>query len=196
MNSLLGNIGSNDVEDCGDLTLLALEKFKDLVDPKRVGVHGGSHGGFMTGWLIGHPKYKDLWAAAALWNPVLNMAYMISQADIPDWIYACCHKKELKFAELSAADSASFFDKSPMSVVKNVKTPSLLIIGDKDLRVPPAQAYYYYHALQEQGVESKLYNYPDSGHALLPTEHGIDATLNISLWMDKYLMEPFEEKKQ
>ena len=93
---------------------------------------------------------------------------------------------------MTAEQNQVFFDKSPISVVRNVKTPALLLIGDKDLRVPPAQAYYYYHALQELGVETRLYNYPESGHALLPTEHTADATLNISLWFDKYLMEPYD----
>lgn len=90
LNSLLGHIGDRDVKDCGDLTKLALDKFKDHVDPVRVGVFGASHGGFMTGWLIGHPDYKDLYTAAVLWNPVLNMSYMVASTDIPDWIYSCC----------------------------------------------------------------------------------------------------------
>ena len=89
MDSLLGHIGSRDVEDCGDLTRKAMETHKE-VDPKRVVVEGGSHGGFMTGWLIGHPQYKDIWAAAGLWNAVLDMSYMVQVTDIPDWIFSCC----------------------------------------------------------------------------------------------------------
>ena len=173
---------------------MALDKFKDVVDPKRVGVYGGSHGGFLTGWLIGHSDYKHLWSAAILWNPVLNMAYMLNMTDIPDWIYACCFKKELSFTDLNPEQNAALFSKSPMSVVKNVTTPSLLLIGEKDARVPPHAAYYYHHALQEMGIETRLYNYPESGHALLPTEHTVDATLNIAIWFDKYLIEPFESK--
>jgi len=66
------------------------------------------------------------------------------------------------------------------------------LIGDKDLRVPPHQAYFYQAALMQKGVETRLYNYPGSGHALLPVEHGYDASFNISTWMDRFLMEPFE----
>jgi len=69
----------------------------------------------------------------------------------------------------------------------------MFLIGDADLRVPPHQSYYYFNQLKARGVDCKLYNYPGSGHALLPTEHGIDANMNISLWMDKYLMEPYAE---
>ena len=51
----------------------------------------------MTGWLIGHPEYNHLIKAAVLWNPVINMSYMISSTDIPDWIYACCLNRELSY---------------------------------------------------------------------------------------------------
>ncbi len=56
---------------------------------------GRSHGGFVTGWLIGHPEFKDLWNSACLWNAVLDMTYMLTITDIPDWIYAGGQNKEL-----------------------------------------------------------------------------------------------------
>lgn len=124
------------------------------------------------------------------------MSYMLASTDITDWNFACCLNKDLTFANMTSDDNTAFFNKSPVSVVKNVTTPSLLLIGDKDLRVPPAAAYHYYHALQEQGVDTKLVNYPESGHALLPTEHTIDATMQIALWLDKYLMQPFEQPEE
>ena len=49
--------------------------------------------------------------------------------------------------------------------------------------------------MRQRGVETRIYNYPGSGHALLPVEHGCDATFNISFWMDKYLVAPFEEQE-
>ena len=116
LDSLLGHIGERDVEDCGNLTKKAIEKFSNIVDPARVCVEGGSHGGFLAGWLIGHPKYKDLWAAASLWNPVLDMSYMIASTDIPDWVFACCQNKEMKkLGDYNAADNNDFFMKSPIS---------------------------------------------------------------------------------
>ena len=190
MDSLLGHIGKRDVEDCGNLTKMAIEQFGDVVDPKRVCVEGGSHGGFLTGWLIGHPEFKDLWAAAALWNPVLDMSYMITASDIPDWIYACCQQKELSFANYTLDNNRAFFLKSPISQVQNVHTPSLFLVGSGDKRVPPHQSYFYYNALKDMAINCKLYDYPESGHSLLKSpEHSHDAYLNISLWMDKYVME-------
>jgi hypothetical protein len=50
----------------------------------------------MTGWLIGHPDFKNMWSCAALWNAVLDMTYMVSSTDIPDWIFACCQNKQLE----------------------------------------------------------------------------------------------------
>ena len=197
MDSLLGHIGSRDVEDCGNLTKAAIEQFSDIVDPKRVCVEGGSHGGFLTGWLIGHPEFKDLWAAAGLWNAVLDMTYMVAATDIPDWIYACSQNKELEsFGEYTVDDSRDFFLKSPISQVKNVRTPSLFLVGNGDKRVPPHQSYFYYNCLKSMGVDCKLYDYPDSGHALMQSpEHFNDAYLNITLWMDKYAMEPYRPKQ-
>ena len=57
--------------------------------------------------------------------------------------------------------------------------------------MPPHQAYFYEAALKQRGVETKIYNYPGSGHSLLPVEHGMDADYNISAWMDKFLIAPF-----
>ena len=109
-----------------------------MVDPKRICVEGGSHGGFLAGWLIGHPKFKEIWSAAALWNAVLDMSYMITSSDIPDWIYTCCLNKDLaNFANYSSVDNHNFFLKSPISQIQNVRTPSLFLVGSGDKRVPP-----------------------------------------------------------
>lgn len=75
MNELLGSIGDVDVHDCGDLVKEALSKYSDIIDPKRVAVYGGSHGGFLTSWLIGHPEYKDLFSTGIIWNGVINLPY-------------------------------------------------------------------------------------------------------------------------
>eukprot|EP00347_Sterkiella_histriomuscorum_P007160 403350033 len=195
LNSLLGHIGERDIEDQGNLTKMALEKFADKIDLDRVGVYGGSHGGFSTGWQIGHPEFKHLYKAAVLWNPVLNMSYMYAATDIPDWIYACCLNKDLSY-QVTAEDNTVFFNRSPVSVAKNVTTPSLILIGQQDKRVPPHQGYHYYHTLKQQGVKTKIYNYPEDGHAIGSTEPGLDATMNISLWFDEIFQENLQKKAE
>ena len=109
MNTLIGTIGVNDVEDCGNLTKKALEQFSEVVDPEKLGVFGGSHGGFLSGHMIGHPVYKDMWKAASMRNPVLDMTYMVNSTDIPDWIYACCGSEVMDFAALSVEHKINFF---------------------------------------------------------------------------------------
>ena len=134
-----------------------------------------------------------MWKAAVLWNAVLDMNYMVASTDIPDWILACTKNEEINFANLTGQDRLLFHERSPICNVKNVKTPSMFLVGDADLRVPPHQSYYFHSALKQMGVESQLHNYPGSGHALLTPEHGFDAATNIMLWFDKYLLEPYEE---
>ena len=147
LNSLLGNIGINDVEDCGKLTKMVLEKYPDLIDERKIGVTGGSHGGFLSGHLIGSIAFRDLYGAASVRNPVFDMNYMLASTDIPDWIYACSKNEEINFAKPTAEDKALLYERSPISTVANVKTPLMLLIGDSDLRVPPHQSYYYHTAL-------------------------------------------------
>jgi len=89
ISSLLGNIGINDVDDVANLTLKCLNLYPEIVDQSRVGITGGSHGGYLTGWMIGHPKYNQIWKAAAARNPVFNLNYMLAATEIPDWIFAC-----------------------------------------------------------------------------------------------------------
>mmetsp|Transcript_33620 Transcript_33620/g.51823 ORF Transcript_33620/g.51823 Transcript_33620/m.51823 type:complete len:134 (+) Transcript_33620:2057-2458(+) len=128
------------------------------------------------------------------------MAYMVTSTDIPDWIYACCKKEELeKFEEYNMADTRVFFEKSPISQIKNVVTPTLLVVGNMDKRVPPHQSYFYYNCLKSKGVATKLYNYP-AGHGLQQSEEALnDAYINISLWLDEHANKKVrvdEEKKE
>ena len=151
MNALVGTIGDADVSDCANLTKEALKKYPQIVDPKRVGTFGGSHGGFLTGWLIGHSEFRSLYKAGCLWNPVVNMSFMTQSTDIPDWITACCEGKEFEYG-YSAEANDLYFKKSPFSVVGNVECPTLLVVGTKDFRVPPQQSYLYYNTLRSRFI--------------------------------------------
>ena len=119
------------------MTKKALELFPDVIDPEKLGVFGGSHGGFLTGHLIGHHEFKNMWKAASLRNPVLDMTYMLNSTDRPDRIFACCGKDEYDFATLTVEKKLNFFNRSPMAHVREVITPAQFLIGDADLRVPP-----------------------------------------------------------
>ena len=75
----------------------ALDEFKDRIDSTRVAVYGGSHGGFLTAWLLGHPEYRHMFKTGIVLNGVINMAAMVSLTDIPDWVYAECLSKSLEW---------------------------------------------------------------------------------------------------
>ena len=154
MNALLGNIGDADVSDCVNLTTEALKKYPKIVDPERVGSYGGSHGGFLTGWLIGHPEFRSLYNVGCLWNAVTNIGFQAQATDIPDWNAACCEGKEYEYG-YSAEANDLYFKKSPFSVVKNVECPTLMVVGTKDFRVVPQQSYLYYNTLK-----SRLFLFP------------------------------------
>lgn len=89
----------------------------------------------MTGWVCGHPVYKDIWKSGITWNGVMNMCEMHDSTDIPDWLFACTKGAKVDWP-LTAEDNALFYQRSPISVARNVKVPMLHIIGAKDARVP------------------------------------------------------------
>jgi acylaminoacyl-peptidase len=186
LDALLGNIGRADVEDCGELVKMALAQSEGVLDPQRIACYGGSHGGFLTGWMIGG-QYRQLFKCGVLWNAVLNMSYMAASTDIPDWIAACNQNKPLDYA-YGAEDNALFFDRSPFSVINNVQCPTVLIVGEADKRVPPQQSYAYYNALKSRGVDVTMFTYAGEGHAVsINTEKSVDANLHVFFAVDKHI---------
>ncbi|VAH08981.1 unnamed protein product [Triticum turgidum subsp. durum] len=165
LQSLPGNIGSQDVNDV--LTALDFVKKRGLIDASRVAVVGGSHGGFLTTHLIG--QAPETFVAAAARNPVCNLQLMVGTTDIPDWCFLEVYGKEGKncFTESPLADSLTkFYQKSPISHISKVKTPTLFLLGAKDLRVPVSNGLQYARALKERGVDTKIIVFPEDIHGL------------------------------
>jgi len=187
LRSLIGLFGQNDVQDCGELIKAALAE-NDHLDANRVGIFGASHGGFLTAWLVGDPRFKDLFKCAALWNPVINMSAMISLTDIPEWCLVAIRDGK-EGSRWSREDNDLLFKNSPFSVVENVTAPCLVVLGQNDRRVPPSQGMSFFNALKARNVETKLYNFPDSGHAIKPIEQNVHATIAVFIWIDNFLKE-------
>lgn len=189
LESLTGNIGSQDVKDVLHLTNHVLQKYQNTIDPSRVGVCGGSHGGFLAGHLIG--QYSKLFKVAAMRNPVTNIPTMTTATDIPDW----CYVEALgigkydwtKFRGIQEHELSTLYRKSPIAHIEHVKAPTLVAIGLSDKRVPPSQGIEYYHTLRSRGIPTKLLLYDDDDHAIDKVQSEADHWINIKRWFDKFL---------
>ena len=106
------------------------------IDEKRIGICGGSHGGFLTGHCTG--QYPAYFQAAVMRNPVTNIASMVTATDIPDWCYGEVFGRYdyTSFRAPTGNELQEMHKMSPVSYISNVKTPTLIALGLKDLRVP------------------------------------------------------------
>ncbi|XP_026449238.1 acylamino-acid-releasing enzyme 1-like isoform X1 [Papaver somniferum] len=186
LQSILGNVGSQDVYD----VLAALDHVIEmgLADPSKVAVFGGSHGGFLTTHLIG--QAPDRFVAAAARNPVCNLALMVGTTDIPDWCYVLAYggsEGKDYFTEAPSLDHLYvMYNKSPISHLAKVKTPTLFLLGAQDLRVPVSNGLQYARALKENGVEVKVIVFPKDTHGIDRPQSDFESFLNIGVWFNKH----------
>ncbi|KNC83964.1 hypothetical protein SARC_03785 [Sphaeroforma arctica JP610] len=155
-----------------------LAEFPDI-DREAIVYCGGSHGGFLGAHLIA--KYPDVYKAAVLRNPVTNLVEEVSTADIPDWVYA---EAGLPYrSTLRKEDLDKLYALSPISNdLSKIKTPTLLLLGAKDRRVPPSQGLQFYRGLQAAGVKSKVYWFPTQSHPIDDPGCNADCWINSALW--------------
>ncbi|XP_059446033.1 acylamino-acid-releasing enzyme isoform X2 [Corylus avellana] len=185
LQSLPGKVGSQDVNDV--LTAIDHVIDKGLASPSKITVLGGSHGGFLTTHLIG--QAPDKFVAAAVRNPVCNIALMVGTTDIPDWCYveAFGIKGKYSFTEAPPAEQLTLFhSKSPISHLSKVKTPILFLLGAQDLRVPVSNGLQYARALKEKGGVVKVIVFPNDAHGIERPQSDFESFLNIGVWFRKY----------
>jgi acylaminoacyl-peptidase len=187
VESLLARIGHVDVEDVMACTHRVVDEYSDRIDATRIGICGGSHGGFLTAHCTG--QYPDYFRAAVMRNPVTNIATMVTATDIADWCYAesLGSYDFTKFRGPTQEQLQTMYEKSPIIHVDKVKTPTLLALGMVDLRVPPSQGKEWYHTLRSAGVDTKLLVYPKDCHALDRVTTEADHWIHIKQWFDKYM---------
>jgi dipeptidyl aminopeptidase/acylaminoacyl peptidase len=148
-----------------------------IADPARLGVTGGSYGGFMTAWLI---TQTDLFAAAVSQYPVTDWSIQHGAASIPDWDEQWLDGKPY-------ATDGQYRSRSPITYADKVVTPTLFIAGALDGCVPPAQALAMHRALVSYGVASDCVTYPQEGHGARDLSAVIDVAARIVDWYDEYL---------
>lgn len=149
-----------------------------FVDPKQLYVTGGSAGGIMTAWMIGK---NDRFRAAAVVKPVMNWYSKTLNAD--NW-FRYYHSRIPGTPWTNPEDYMRF---SPISLVGNVSTPTLVMVGLSDLRTPPSQAKQLYHALKYRRVPTTLVELPGASHfiAKRPSQL-IDKISAILAWFERY----------
>ncbi|HZS07110.1 MAG TPA: S9 family peptidase [Blastocatellia bacterium] len=154
----------------------ALAKFPFL-DKDRMGVMGGSYGGYMTNWIVTQTdRFKAAVASASLSN-------LIS-------FYSTSLYQDLIHAEFNSYPWDNFdllWERSPLRHIKKVKTPLLLIHGEQDNDVHITQAEEMYTALRMRGVETALVRYPREGHGLREPRHREDSLNRTLEWFDRHL---------
>lgn len=189
LESLPGHVGTQDVADVLAATKTALALEPEALDAARVGVVGGSHGGFLGAHLTA--QHPDVFKVTALRNPVTNIASMVTISDIPDWCYVeaiGCGKYDWDvFRPPTAEELKIMWKASPVAHIDGVVAPTLVALGAKDRRVPQSQGLEWFHSLKSKGVETKLLIYPEDVHAIDKPASEADQWLNIVGWFKKHL---------
>jgi acylaminoacyl-peptidase len=151
---------------------------KGYIDPDELYVTGGSGGGVLTCWMIGRtPRFR----AAVTVYPVINWYSFVLTSDIGAWA------SKYWFPGLPWDHVEHYEKRSLLSVVKNVKTPTMVLTGEADWRTPMSDSEQYYQALKILGVESVLVRVPDEPHgiAVRPSHH-LSKILHIITWFEKH----------
>ncbi|GAA3563575.1 serine hydrolase [Kribbella ginsengisoli] len=172
-NGVVGGWGTSDAKDFLEpLDQLVAE---GIADPQRLAVAGYSYGGFMTCYLTSR---DDRFAAAVTGGVVSDLTSMAGTSDSGHF---------LSVYELESTGDVSAM--SPFSQVDKVKTPTLVLHGDADVRCPIGQAQQWHTALREQGVPTQLVLYPEASHLFIVEgrpSHRLDFNRRILDWVEQY----------
>lgn len=174
--------GGIDFEDIMDFTDEVLRQYPQI-DVDRVGVTGGSYGGYMTNWVVSH---TNRFKCAATQRSISNMITEVTASD-----YGIDFPYEMSFTDLHNCHD-ELWSMSPLKYANNVKTPLLFIHSFEDYRCIFPEALQYYTAIKCNGVDTKIVGFKGENHELSRSgkpKHRIKRLSEITNWMNKYLLE-------
>lgn len=176
-DAIHGQWGDADAEDIlSGVTGLIQQGY---VDEDRLVVTGGSYGGYMTAWIIGH---DDRFAAAVSQRGVYELVAFYGVTDIPRFV-------EAEFDVAPWEDAGTLWEHSPVAYADQMKTPLLILHSDLDYRVPVCEGEQLFAALKRLGRDVVFVRYPREGHELSRSgepEHRVDRIRRIVNWFDRH----------
>lgn len=173
-NGALRVEGVKDIKDCVDYLVKAR-----IADPKRIGIMGGSYGGYMT--LAGLTEFPDLFAAGADLFGIVNFETFFAQTE--PWMAAISTKE---YGD-PVAEKDLLVQLSPIHKLDKVKAPLLVLHGANDTNVPLVEAKQVAEELKKRGVPVESVIFPDEGHGFRKTPNRVRSTVEIVRWFEKYL---------
>lgn len=149
-----------------------------FIDSSKLFVTGGSGGGVLTAWIVGK---TDRFKAAVVAKPVINWFSFVLTADFYPYFY------QYWFDSKPWEDIEGYMKFSPISLVGNVTTPTMLLTGESDYRTPISETEQYYQALKIQGVETAMVRIPGASHGIYRKPSNLMAKVEYILWwFDKH----------
>ena len=172
------DLGGGDLKD--EIAGVEFLKATGYVDPKKIGITGGSYGGFMTLMAIG--KAPDIWSAAVELYGIINWSTMLKSSDpsLNEYLKALLGNPE-ENRKIYEADS-------PITYIRNEKAAVLVLQGANDPRVPKEEAQQVVDILKKEGRVVDVHYYPNEGHGFVKRENQIDSMRRTVAWFDHYLV--------
>ncbi|MEM8771149.1 MAG: S9 family peptidase [Pseudomonadota bacterium] len=151
---------------------------RGFVDEDALFVTGGSGGGVLTSWIIGK---TDRFKAAVVAKPVINWTSFVLTADAYPFF------QKYWFDKAPWEDPMAYWERSPLSLVGNVSTPTMLLTGEADFRTPISESEQYYQALKLRGVDAAMVRVPNAPHGIAGRPSNLIAKVdNILAWFERY----------
>ena len=173
-----GNVKDFGYGDFRDILAGVDKVVKELpVDSDRVGITGWSYGGFMTMWAV---TQTNRFRAAVSGAGLSNWQSYYGQNDIDEWMPPY-------FGASVYQDPAVYAKSSPMNFITKAKTPTLVLVGERDGECPAPQSREFWHGLKAMGVETQLVIYANEGHYVGQPEHERDIVHRMVGWFDQHM---------